>query len=72
MFQLEGKRRGFILQMFKWVNLPKILDCHSSRSIINQRYENCLREGKNETCDNKRKFNIPGSLHRKSVSIIVQ
>jgi len=45
-FQLEGKRRGLVLQMFKWVNLPKIFYCHSSRSIINQRYENCLREGK--------------------------
>ena len=36
---------GLVLQMFKWVNLPKIFDCHSSRSINNQRYENCLRGG---------------------------
>ena len=45
-FQLEDKQRGLVLQMLKWVNLPKILNCHKSRSIINQRYENCLREGK--------------------------
>jgi len=44
--QLAGKQRGRVLQKFKWVNVPKILDCQSRRFINNQRYENCLREGK--------------------------